>query len=104
MTHLGIIYIALALTGAVCSKAIIRTNPQPTVRSHPTGSAGTHPGGRIANGSIQTPTRLCTVISIGVTRAGIQTFRSHKSRCAHALPCRVITVRSVEAFTLLLAP
>lgn len=104
MAHLGIIYIALALTGTVRSESIIRTDPQPTVCSHPTGSAGTLPGGRIAYGSIQTPTRLCTVISIRVARARVQTFGTHKSRCAHTLPCRVITIRSVEALTLLLAP
>lgn len=103
MAHLGIIYIALALTDAARSESIIGTNPQPTIRSHPTGGAGTLPGSRIAF-PIQTPTRLCTIISVGISRARVQTFGTHKSRCAHALPCRVIAIRSVETLTLLLAP
>lgn len=104
MAHLGIIYIALALTKTVRSETITRTYPQTTVCSHPTGSAGTLPGGRIAYGTVQTPTRLCTVISIRVGRTRVQTFGTHKSRCTHTLPRHVIAIRSVEALTLLFAP
>lgn len=104
MTHPGIIHIAFALASAVCSETIIRTKPQPTIRSHPAGSAGTLSGGRIANGSIQTSARLRAVISVRIARTRIQTFGTHKSWCAHALPSHVIAIRSVEALTLLLAP
>lgn len=36
-------------------------------------------------------------------RTGVQTLCPHKSRCAYALPRHVITIRTIEALTLLLA-
>lgn len=104
MAHLGVIYIALALTGAVHPVSILRTDPRPTIRSCPTGSAVALPGGRIANGSIQTPARLRAVDAVLVAGARVQTFGTHKPRYANTLPSHMVTVGSVEALTLLLTP
>lgn len=104
VAHLGVVPIAFALTRAVLAESVVRTYPQPTVRSHPTSRTRTLASGRVANGSVQTPTLFRAVVPVGVVRTRIQALRSHKSGGADTFPSHVIAIGTVEAFTLLLAP
>lgn len=100
VTHLGVVGVTFALFGASFPIPIVGTNPQAAVSPSPAGEARTFSRGRITLGFVKAPALFRAVNTVRIARTRVQTLGTHKTRRADALPCHMVAVRPVEAFTL----